>query len=626
MSTSNSTKNSVVRGYLNGKSFDQLANENAISKGNVFNIIKDWKSRIEVPDIDELREFSILLRKSEITIKHCAQSFRFIQILSNFGITDELDSSHNPDGEIGSKTTSMNTFRKSTNNTQNETGVGEYAYNNSTTKENFYYFLGELYHNCERFRIKPSLIIKWLQDLFEFNSTFIEKSGQLRDYNSNNVVVDKPMEFAGFDTAKKGLGIERNDDYLVNNEIQIPFISQIDGYIEQKKIELKKLASGKKKLLEEINSQEQQKSVVMSNLTELKNKERSTLTYLSWFNTLKMALSEKYNIRIEEEFKDFAKIINDFRFYSYDILQIIKDYKQIESLKDEIKTIKSTIDSNFLQKEQLAKDIESLEEEKGYASQSLKAYKELSSLGWGLKELKKLWNITTEISVANNKSTANVMRKFLDDVEGQYDRKLGFETKINELETKKKELEKEVPVYKGYLLSQQATAATLEYLYLHGVTNNDIIEMNSIVLSFIDGSITFDPNFQYQSKVNSNHKGNETIKRTYYWKALINELKRIGSINFEVNKQISYRDKLKLEIDQLNSQFQKINELTTTSLLLLNSLSIQFSYFIESLRQVKTSMDARVVLYLFHILVYTANSKSDSKDSDVDGNKVNKKK
>jgi hypothetical protein len=211
-------------------------------------------------------------------------------------------------------------------------------------------------------------------------------------------------------------------------------------------------------------------------------------------------------------------------------------------------------------------------------------------------------------------------------VESQYDNKLGFETKINELELKKKKLEKEVPKYKGHLLSQYAAATTLQYLYLHGVTNNDIIEMNSIVSSFIEGSIIFDPNFQNQNKINTNHKGNETIKRTYYWKALIYELRRIGSINFEVSKQRSYRDKLKVEIDQLNSQFKMTNELTITSLRLLNSLSIQFSYLIESLRQAKINMDKGVALHLFHILVYTANSNPDSKDSNEDDNVVNKKK
>ena len=84
----------VINGYLNGKSFDEISNENNIAKGSVFNIINTWIAQIGIPDIEEIREFSIVIRKSGITIKQCAQSFRFIQILARFGITDELDSTY----------------------------------------------------------------------------------------------------------------------------------------------------------------------------------------------------------------------------------------------------------------------------------------------------------------------------------------------------------------------------------------------------------------------------------------------------------------------------------------------------------------------------------------------------
>ena len=87
-------RESVIKGYLNGKSFDEISNENNISKGSVYNIINTWTAQIGIPDIDELREFSVIVRKSGITIKQCAQSFRFIQILARFGIRDELDSSY----------------------------------------------------------------------------------------------------------------------------------------------------------------------------------------------------------------------------------------------------------------------------------------------------------------------------------------------------------------------------------------------------------------------------------------------------------------------------------------------------------------------------------------------------
>src|SRR4029078_10430821 len=81
-----------IKGYLEGKSFDEISNENNIAKGSVFNIIHRWVAQLEIQDIEAIREFFIIVRKSGITIKQCAQGFRFIQILARFGIKDELDS------------------------------------------------------------------------------------------------------------------------------------------------------------------------------------------------------------------------------------------------------------------------------------------------------------------------------------------------------------------------------------------------------------------------------------------------------------------------------------------------------------------------------------------------------
>jgi hypothetical protein len=50
----------------------------------------------------------------------------------------------------------------------------------------------------------------------------------------------------------------------------------------------------------------------------------------------------------------------------------------------------------------------------------------------GFKELKQLRYAILEISKANKISPDKAVTKFLDDVEKEYDNKLGFETKIKE--------------------------------------------------------------------------------------------------------------------------------------------------------------------------------------------------
>ncbi len=53
----------MIQSYLNGKSKDQISKEMGISTGKVSNIIKDWKSGIEIPNIEELMEFAITVKK-----------------------------------------------------------------------------------------------------------------------------------------------------------------------------------------------------------------------------------------------------------------------------------------------------------------------------------------------------------------------------------------------------------------------------------------------------------------------------------------------------------------------------------------------------------------------------------
>jgi predicted DNA-binding protein YlxM (UPF0122 family) len=44
-------RESVIEGFLNGKSFAEISNESNISKGSVHNIINTWTAQIGVPDM-----------------------------------------------------------------------------------------------------------------------------------------------------------------------------------------------------------------------------------------------------------------------------------------------------------------------------------------------------------------------------------------------------------------------------------------------------------------------------------------------------------------------------------------------------------------------------------------------
>jgi hypothetical protein len=68
-------------------------------------------------------------------------------------------------------------------------------------------------------------------------------------------------------------------------------------------------------------------------------------------------------------------------------------------------------------------------------SYRLSIYRDLELMGMGIKELKLLWHTVAEIAIANNISQDKATEKFFSDVQQQYDDKLGFEVKLQNLKS-----------------------------------------------------------------------------------------------------------------------------------------------------------------------------------------------
>lgn len=459
---------SVIEGYLNGNSYEKISKQNQISKGTVFNIIKGWKDRIAVPDIDSIREFSVFVTKSGLTLDQCVQGVRFIKILSSFGISDELD--------IGQALYSDDNthfiytrLEENAGITDDESAGKKSGRDAATRRDSFYHFVGNLYDNCKIHHIDPAIIVRWMDDLLEFGfSTF----------NSNTIESNAdgtPIEDATNFPKNSIVRIKRN---------QISLISKIDNYLEKEKLEFQRLQQARIKLSRDIKRAIQHKNTLVSNLEKTMIKERNIMRYYSWYKSLMQELEYEYGIDIGEEFGSFARAIVDFKAYNYNVLDIIKDYKQIESLREEKEKVQSKIDLITHKRDILLEEIDSLQENLSYSTQSLNTYKELLERGLGLKELKQLLNTLIEISRANKIADWEALPRFLNDVEKQYDNKLGFESTLNNLKAKMEKLQAEVPEYKWYLKLQGVVSPTIIHLNRCGVTNEDILNINSLVLSF----------------------------------------------------------------------------------------------------------------------------------------------
>ena len=84
-----SLKESLVIRLLERKTRDTIAKETGISQGIVTGIIAKWKEKMVKPDIENLRESAILVKKSGVAVGECAEGFRNGKMLKLLGVNDD---------------------------------------------------------------------------------------------------------------------------------------------------------------------------------------------------------------------------------------------------------------------------------------------------------------------------------------------------------------------------------------------------------------------------------------------------------------------------------------------------------------------------------------------------------
>ena len=162
-----------------------------------------------------MREFSVFVNKSGLTLDHCVQGVIFIKILSSFGISDELDISQAAyyDDNTHFKYSHL---EENTGITDDESAGKKSGRDAATRRDSFYHFVGNLYDNCKIHRIDPAIIVRWMDDLLEFGfSTF----------NSNTIESN-----AGGTPIYDATKFPKNSIVRIKRN-QIPLISKIDNYI-----------------------------------------------------------------------------------------------------------------------------------------------------------------------------------------------------------------------------------------------------------------------------------------------------------------------------------------------------------------------------------------------------------
>ena len=353
--------------------------------------------------------------------------------------------------------------------------------NIGVNEDGFESFILDVYNRCKDIGLSPENISAYLQDLLEFSKTLLP-------------------------------------------------LSKIPDFIKEKTDEKIELEQEIEKLRWQIETLQQQKSDAESLRDMALQEERITSSELKWYSDLRAEL-RKYEIPVDDISK-FAKLVDNIREYGYDAGKVIKEFSDLESLRstrDTIKQIVQSLENKFSDLEQQRSTLEPIVSRH---NQALSTYNHLEDIGFNLKELDFLWNTVNEIALENKIPSQQAVKKFLTDVERQYNNKLGFESKIESLRNDVNKLNQEQARLRTELLLQPLVGPKLVKLTQRGVSEQDIINIAAVFEKYVAG-----------------------IDR----QSFVSELDKYGGLKSTIQKLSKESDELRKEVGSLQTQKRDLN-------------------------------------------------------------------
>ena len=147
-----------------------------------------------MPNIEEVRYFSITVRNSGMSISQCAQGSRTLQLLKNLGNGEDGDG----DGDASNEMTS---------------------------------FIESIHIHCKNLGINPAIVLLWIKDLLDCNLYPNERGTQAHMGILPRNSISNPLR----DKIDSGSQIEQGSS--PSPDIKAPFISQVSNLIAQKRKE-----------------------------------------------------------------------------------------------------------------------------------------------------------------------------------------------------------------------------------------------------------------------------------------------------------------------------------------------------------------------------------------------------
>ncbi|HYA82511.1 MAG TPA: hypothetical protein VEH06_03545, partial [Candidatus Bathyarchaeia archaeon] len=184
-------------------------------------------------------------------------------------------------------------------------------------------------------------------------------------------------------------------------------------------------------LKEQIETLQQQKKDAESLRDIALQDEKMTSSGLKWYTDLRDEL-RKYGIPMDQ-IQQLAKAMKGLKELNYDIAYVITCVTDFQAFGAMQAKLQEDVRSFTITKHDLEEEIDYLDEIVSIHRQTVVQVQELKNQGFSFKDLKQLSHTIKEIANANSILEIFAVKKFITDIEQQYDDKLGFESKIEKL-------------------------------------------------------------------------------------------------------------------------------------------------------------------------------------------------
>jgi hypothetical protein len=314
---------------------------------------------------------------------------------------------------------------------------------------------------------------------------------------------------------------------LVKFSDQVP-LPEIEGYINQQTVKKIELDYKLQELRDQIYTLEEQKSECEKGRDwALEQKRKANEEMKSYFDA-KQEL-DKHKISITEDVPKFAKSVRGIAEFGYEPKKVIAEFEDIRDLARKRQVLEIRTDEMEYNFAKLSQQDYSLRHAINLHSENLSVYNDLAKMGFGSKELRRLLQTILDITNSNGIDHWGAVYKFFNDIETQYDAKLGFESEKERLNLQIQILKEKRENMLQILGASPFTGNMLTKLLQLGLTENDILNVGQTYLNLlsrtysaedmtkgmiktIDALMTMTPTTSH-SKTTSNDKLTEVLSK-----------------------------------------------------------------------------------------------------------------